>query len=337
MKNHARALRSNYQTFTRRSHRLNPQLRRTLFGRKLSELKSEENAKLSSDYEQDIDRFIDLVSELAPKTINITKNVAPRRSLFKRTIASPYHHKNREIRYQPKTVDQKAESLIKRRKSSQRKLNYRHTRLKLSAAFAVLLIVATSGYFFNAKHSNRSLLSRLYPTLSSVNGPPIDISATPAVLGANIEPKNPGRVPSTLNIPALGMSAAIEPVGAHENGTVGQTQDRRKVGWYMGSAPTNANSTVLLVGYRFGDTPIFSKIDQLKTGDVIEVRNHGGDSKWYKIQTIDFYAAKDSPLYRLVTENQGESLVIASNNGVWDDYKNQFSERIIIVSKPVDN
>jgi hypothetical protein len=46
---------------------------------------------------------------------------------------------------------------------------------------------------------------------------------------------------------------------------------------------------------------------------------------------------RTSPFYRLVTENQGESLVIASNNGVWDDYKNQFSERIIIVSKPVDN
>lgn len=334
MKNHARLTRSNYSSYLRPERRADASLRRTLFGKKLAEINAQDELAKSPDYDDDIESYIYGDNGKDLPSLAVSKEPVVRTSLFRKTIVAPYHHKHKEVRYQPKTVEEKAHALINKRRKLQKKAS-RRTRLRLASAFTVLMLVAIGGNLVGNFRSNDAPLARLFDDTMTVSGPPIDVSSTPEVLGVQTQAKDPSRVPASVNIPSLNLNAQVEPVGIHTNGTVALTQDHRKVGWYKSSAPSGANSTVLLVGYRFGETPIFSSIDQLHTGDVVELRNVGGESFWYQISSIDFYAAKDVPLAKLVTIDQGESLVLAGNSGDWDETKKEFSERIIVVAKPV--
>lgn len=254
-----------------------------------------------------------------------------RRSLFKKTVSEPYHSKStaeKAYKYAAKKPKQAKASIVS---PVMVKANY-----KLVFAITTLVVVGLGFNFYitPALQSSNTVAAstRLYDEDMTVSGLPLDISAESQVLGAQSEANNPSKVPASIYIPGLNIASDLAAVGLHPNGTVALPKNKKEIGWYKASSPPATNSTVLLTGFREVGLP-FSSLTAIKNGDLIELSDKSGDSFWYHVATMEFYAAGQVPMSELITINKGDQLVIIVNNGVWLPEEKQYSERIVVVAK----
>lgn len=106
------------------------------------------------------------------------------------------------------------------------------------------------------------------------------------------------RPPTRVRVPALGLDAAVRPVGVGDGRQMRLPADPRVLGWYrFGPAPGNEGS-VVLAGHvdsrRFGVGPL-ADLQTIGVGDRVEVVTGRGRTLAYRVDSIERFDRQALP------------------------------------------
>ncbi len=147
-------------------------------------------------------------------------------------------------------------------------------------------------------------------------------------------------IPSELIIPAIGVNAAIQPVGVLPDGSLQATLSYYKVGWYKyGPVPGAPGSAVIEGHLDTIDSPyaVFFDLDKLKPGDQVDVRDANGQIAHFKVIDTKLFPY-DAPTNDIfATNTQGESMLnLITCEGKWIPEKKIYDERLVVFTARTD-
>ncbi|HEY5879135.1 MAG TPA: class F sortase [Nakamurella sp.] len=143
--------------------------------------------------------------------------------------------------------------------------------------------------------------------------------------------------PARLRIAALGVDAAVTPVGV-DDGELQVPDDVDTVGWYrFGPAPGDTGSAVL-VGhvddYRQG-AGVLARIGDLNPGDPIEVVDDHGVTRPFVVVAREQWPKDETPLGRLFDRGGQPRLVLITCGGAFDPNRLEYDDNITVTAAPV--
>ena len=143
-------------------------------------------------------------------------------------------------------------------------------------------------------------------------------------------------LPKFLQVPSLGIDARVKSLGVDSKNVVLAPTNIYDVGWYNESAKpgdSDANGAILLDGHVHGPTlpGVFSKIQDLKTDDEIQIQRGDDQIFKYKVVKVQQFSAKTLDMRVALASVQpgtaGLNLITCSGKY---DRVNGYSERTIV-------
>jgi LPXTG-site transpeptidase (sortase) family protein len=158
-----------------------------------------------------------------------------------------------------------------------------------------------------------------------------------AMVAAQRESRKPPALPIRLEIPALSLSAPIDPVGVDERGLTDIPEDGDRVGWYRyGVRPGASEGSAVLIGHRDtvaqGPGALFT-IGDLSAGDKITVVTANAEITYQVVARQSF--DKQSLPDRLFERIGAHRLTLITCGGSYLPEAGGYQENIVVTAKLV--
>lgn len=164
------------------------------------------------------------------------------------------------------------------------------------------------------------------------------IKPTSVVLGVKTtavtsEHKVTAYLPTRLKIPVINVDAAIDYTGLTPDGAMDIEKDPNKTAWYnLGPRPGENGSAVIAghYGWLDGKPSVFNELHTLKQGDEISIIDEKGATIAFTVRESKKYNP-NADASNIFTSNDGKShLNLITCDGVWDNNKETYSDRLVI-------
>ncbi|WP_353388801.1 class F sortase [Thermobispora bispora] len=180
-------------------------------------------------------------------------------------------------------------------------------------------------------------------TAAAATAPPPDPAARPR-RPLTLTPKNASAARMTLartkgrpvriRIPAIGVSAPVEPVGVDAKGEmqVPPLSKPNLVGWYrLGPAPGEQGPAILLghVNTRAG-AAVFYRLRELKRGNKIAIRRADGKTAIFTVDGIEQVSKLTFPTKRVYGNTATASLRLITCGGLYDAKTHHYTDNVIV-------
>lgn len=142
--------------------------------------------------------------------------------------------------------------------------------------------------------------------------------------------------PARIQIPKLGVDAAVETRGVGPDGVSEAPADPHNVAWYDFSDRPGEPGIALFAGHRdwWGIGPtVFYGLDTLKPGDEIAVLASDGKQRRYRV-VQSFLVDPNSRAGDLMAGAPG-SIVVYTCDGSFDPLKGEYTRRFVVRADPV--
>jgi sortase (surface protein transpeptidase) len=141
----------------------------------------------------------------------------------------------------------------------------------------------------------------------------------------------PAAPPSRLVIPAIGVDAAVEPVGLDAQGRMAAPARTTDVGWYrLGAAPGDAGDAVIDGHLDWWNGPaVFWRLGRLRAGDRVTVVRADGSQVDFVVDSSRT-VAYDASLQDLFTEVGPPTLTLITCAGAWDAGRATYLQRLVV-------
>ncbi|MGG0642520.1 class F sortase [Sporosarcina gallistercoris] len=167
--------------------------------------------------------------------------------------------------------------------------------------------------------------------------PPTPPSAKkiPSSDGLPLNSEQKGITPVTLEIPVIGVKSDVENVGELNNGQMGVPEGVDNVGWFEpGTLPGNRGSSVM-AGHidSLTGAAVFYKLDQLKKGDEVVVRDADGESLTFIVTRSERYPRNAAPIEEIFGFSYGSRLNLITCTGEFDRKAKTHEERLVVFTE----
>ena len=149
----------------------------------------------------------------------------------------------------------------------------------------------------------------------------------------------PAAAPVRLVIPAIGVDAAVEPVGLMADGTMGTPPGPWTVGWYRLGPPPGAVGNATINGhvdFRGVGPAVFWELRHLAPGDRLTVLGADGVTRLFRVSAVEAYPADAVPLERVFGASGEPRLNLVTCAGRYDPAAQDYEERLVVYSEAVD-
>jgi hypothetical protein len=145
--------------------------------------------------------------------------------------------------------------------------------------------------------------------------------------------------PVRIRIPALGVDAAVEPVGVTSRGLMVIPERVERVGWYrFGPAPGARSGSVVLAGHvdsaRQGRGALFG-LRSLGVGERIDLVTAGGRTASYRVTGRETIVKRRLPAERLFDRSGAPRLVLVTCGGPFDEATSSYRDNLVVAADPV--
>lgn len=150
-----------------------------------------------------------------------------------------------------------------------------------------------------------------------------------------IKDERTGIVPTTLDIPAIDLTAPVEAVGLMENGEMAVTESFGKTGWYDGGYKPGEPGNAVIGGHvdsRNGPA-IFYNLNKLSKGDEIFVKNKEGETRTFVVTDTQEYPWNDASLQSIFGYSHRSTLNLITCTGDFDRSSRNYSKRLVVYTE----
>ncbi|GAA4095126.1 class F sortase [Nonomuraea soli] len=157
--------------------------------------------------------------------------------------------------------------------------------------------------------------------------PPPLPSITPA---APMQPSTPTR----LVIKRLGIDAPVEDVGMDREGFIETPpiSNKNLVGWYRHGPTAGENGPAVMLGHKDTRTgsAVFSRVGEIKYGDVIEVKRRDGTTAVFTVGGVEQVGKKVFPTQRVYGDQTNAQLHLITCGGTYNRNTGHYTDNIIV-------
>jgi sortase (surface protein transpeptidase) len=141
-----------------------------------------------------------------------------------------------------------------------------------------------------------------------------------------------GSEPVHIDIPNVGIHAAVVPVGDDLTGAMGVPTDPDTVGWYAPGVGTGTPGNALLDGHVDwgGRLRAFGWLKLVQPGDTIQISNADGQVFWYSVQWIQLFDAANAPVDDIFAETPDSELTLITCGGEFDHAIHMYLSRWVV-------
>ncbi|MGB3761970.1 MAG: class F sortase [Ornithinimicrobium sp.] len=142
-----------------------------------------------------------------------------------------------------------------------------------------------------------------------------------------------------MSIPAIGVSSVIDPMGLNADGSLevparGPSYDH--AGWFTGSPPPGEPGPAVLLGHvngRGGAPSVFSRLSELKVGDVVSVDRSDGSARTFRVYRTEQYPKDAFPTTAVYGDTDGSELRLITCAGVWDAEVHHYQDNTVVYAR----
>ncbi len=141
--------------------------------------------------------------------------------------------------------------------------------------------------------------------------------------------------PVRLEIPAISVNAAIEPVGVLASGDLETPAAHPWVdtGWFASGPVPGEKGSAVIDGHldRPGASPaVFWYLRDIHVGDEVLVVNAQGKTKHFRVTNVAFYSPQAAPLQEIFGNDSGNYLNLITCAGDWIPSQHQTTLRLVV-------
>lgn len=160
------------------------------------------------------------------------------------------------------------------------------------------------------------------------------VGRTDASLGARPAPRTP--TPTRVRVPALGLEAAVRPVGVGGDRQMQLPADPRVLGWYRFGAAPGDRGSVVLAGHvdsrRFGVGPL-ADLRGIAVGDRVEVATGSGSLRTYRVDSIETFDRQALPA-DVFARTGPERLRLVTCTGPYLPQAGGYQQNLVVTAVP---
>ena len=144
--------------------------------------------------------------------------------------------------------------------------------------------------------------------------------------------------PGRLVLPALGVDAAVVPVGVGPGGALSIPDNARVIGWWSGgAAPGSPVGTVLMAGHvdsaQTGPGAL-ARLSQAPVGARLTVRGPGSEMT-YVVRARRRYLKQDLPWRTIFAQGELPRLVLVTCGGDFDSSTRHYTDNVVVIATPL--
>lgn len=143
-------------------------------------------------------------------------------------------------------------------------------------------------------------------------------------------------VPTTLNIPSLGVNASIEQVGLDAQGNMDIPKDPFNAAWYApGPRPGQRGNAVLAghINYRGIGDVIFARLSTMQPGDQVFITGDNGVRHRFVVTSVEIFFVNNAPLERIFGPSGTANLNLISCIGDFDPGSASYDRRVVVFTR----
>jgi sortase (surface protein transpeptidase) len=157
----------------------------------------------------------------------------------------------------------------------------------------------------------------------TIPAPPPDVVAESA----------PGKqyAPMQIQIPAIGSSAPVDPLGLNRDGTLEVPTDFARAGYYTGRPPPGATGPAIIVAHVDSKSgpAVFKRLRELKPGDEVTVTRADRSVVTFAVDRVESHPKKAFPTNAVYDPTPGATLRLITCGGSFDRKAGHYRENVI--------
>ena len=166
------------------------------------------------------------------------------------------------------------------------------------------------------------------------------IAVAPLTGGPTIDRRAPALValpasPARLLIPALGIDAAVEPVGLEKDGTMAMPAHVQEAGWLRTGARPGEIGNSVIAGHLdtvSGAPALFIHLSRLRAGQRVMIRDARGSLFTFEVTAVRRYQLSAFPLFAVFGPSKESRLQLVTCAGRYRPGLG-YSERIVVFTR----
>ncbi len=149
-----------------------------------------------------------------------------------------------------------------------------------------------------------------------------------------------GPAPARLQVPSLGIDAAVDAVGVQEDGAMVVPAEVDRVGWYrFGPEPGAAEGNAVLAGHvdtiAQGAGALF-ELREVGVGAEITVTDAAGAVHAYEVVSRERITKTDLPVEQIFARTGEPRLVVITCGGDYLPGSRRYADNVVVTAVPVD-
>jgi LPXTG-site transpeptidase (sortase) family protein len=171
---------------------------------------------------------------------------------------------------------------------------------------------------------------------ASLAGCSLDTAAFRSRLAAAEVTLPAASVPTSLEIPAIGVRRETVGVGIEDDDTLEVPSSGEDVGWYSPDGTPDGGHPTVFVAHV--DTPagpaVFGRLAELEPGDAVEVTTAAGEVHAYRVDRVADHRVDDFPTLEVYGSVAGDEIRLLTCTGEFDGLRQRYEEnRVVFASR----
>jgi sortase (surface protein transpeptidase) len=195
-------------------------------------------------------------------------------------------------------------------------------------AAVLLLLIAAGSLTFGLRGSDHALPAPK-PSAAALRSAAAAKQARPPMVAILAAARS---VPSTLRIPAIGLSVPLSTLGLNADGSVQVPTDTVVPGWFQfGPTPGQVGSAVIL-GHvdSYRGPGVFFQLRTLAPGDQVFVDLTDGVTVQFTVNTVATYSKQQFPAQRVYGSHGSSALQLVTCGGTFDHQTGSYLSNIVV-------
>ncbi|WP_142830187.1 class F sortase [Planococcus soli] len=148
-----------------------------------------------------------------------------------------------------------------------------------------------------------------------------------------------GIEPTQIEIPSIGVDAAIEPTGILENGEMGVPEDVNQVGWFEPGYKAGSQGHAVLAGHvdSLNGPAVFYDLTKVKIGELVTLTDTEGRKMIFEVKEINSYQTDQAPVEEIFGKSDKRMLNLITCTGNYSRDIGSYEERLVISAELVSD